>query len=97
MLSGSSASSGPMVIGNQLNGWQDQFNLQGTMAEFSLSNVDRPASYFASSAQQGAFATDANTQLAYGFAEGAGLTTQDLSGHGNNGALSNATMWTRLS
>jgi hypothetical protein len=96
-LSGSSASSGPMIVGNQLNGWESQFNLQGMMAEFSLSDVARPASYYAAATQQGAFAIDAATQLAYGFAEGAGLTTKDLSGHGNSGTLSSTTMWTQTS
>ena len=92
-LSGSSASNGPFILGNQLNGWQDQFEMRGQMDSFDLSDVVRPPSYF--SVDSGAApAIDSSTQLAYRFTDGSGLNVTDLSGHSHTGILSNSTMWT---
>ena len=91
-LSGSSASNGPMIIGNQLNGWQNQFQLRGEMFDFTLSNVARDAAYFANPPTKGS-AYDASTQVAFEFQTGSGTIVSDLSGHANNGTLSAASMW----
>ena len=91
-LSGSSASDGPMIIGNQLNGWEDQFQLRGQMAAFAISDQVRDAAYF--NPNDAAFnILDSHTQLAYSFGKGSGLVAEDLSGHSNNGVLSGASMW----
>lgn len=94
-LAGSSMSNGPMIVGNQLNGWENQFNLKGQMTAFLLSDQVRTAAYF--NPNDAAFdLVDSHTQLAYRFQEGAGLMTKDLSGHANDGVLSNASMWSTL-
>ncbi len=91
-LAGSSASDGPMIIGNQLNGWEDQFQLRGQMAAFAISDQVRDAAYF--NPNDAAFdVVDSHSQLAYSFGKGSGLVAEDLSGHSNNGALSGASMW----
>lgn len=94
-LTGSSVSNGPMIIGNQLNGWQDQFELRGDMFNFSISDIARSASYFQMTNANDP-PKDSFTQLAYNFSNGSGLTVSDLSGHNNNGTLSSATMWTTV-
>ena len=91
-LVGSSASNGPMIIGNQLNGWQDQFQLRGDMVSFALSDVARDPSYFQPSATTTP-PSDSHTLVAFDFGAGSGLTVSDLSGHSNNGILSDPTMW----
>lgn len=91
-LSGSSASNGPMIVGNQLNGWQDQFQLRGEMFDFALSDVARDAAYFADPPAAG-HAYDASTQVAFEFQNGSGTIVSDLSGHANNGTLSAVSMW----
>jgi hypothetical protein len=91
-LVGSSASNGPMIIGNQLNGWQDQFQLRGDMGNFALSDVVRDPSYFQPSATTTP-PSDSHTQVAFDFSAGSGLAANDLSGHSNNGILSSGTMW----
>ncbi|MGI4807619.1 MAG: carbohydrate-binding domain-containing protein [Janthinobacterium lividum] len=91
-LSGSSASDGPMIIGNQLNGWQNEFQLRGKMFDFTLSNVARDAVFFAHApATESTY--DASTQVAFDFGTGSGTTVSDLSGHTNDGTLSIASMW----
>jgi Ca-dependent carbohydrate-binding module xylan-binding len=94
-LTGSSASNGPMIIGNQLNGWEDQFELRGAMFDLALSNVARPESYFQPNNAE-APPIDSSTQLEYNFDAGSGLVVSDLSGNNNNGTLSSATMWSAL-
>jgi hypothetical protein len=81
-----------MIIGNQLNGWQDQFQLRGDMGNFALSDVVRDPSYFQPSATTTP-PSDSHTQVAFDFSAGSGLTANDLSGHSNNGILSSGTMW----
>jgi len=91
-LVGSSASNGPMIIGNQLNGWQDQFHLRGSMFNFPLSGVARDPSYF--QIDPGAMPpNDSHTQVAFDFGAGSGLTVDDLSGHLNGGMLSSTAIW----
>jgi len=91
-LVGSSASNGPMIIGNQLNGWQDQFQLRGDMFSFLLSDTVRDTSYFQSDPIV-APTCDGNTRVALDFSAGSGLVLNDLSGHANDAMLTSATMW----
>lgn len=94
-LTGSSASNGPMIIGNQLNGWQDQFELRGDMFDFALSDVVRPASYF-QPGNANAPPIDGATQLEYNFSSGSGSLISDLSGTDNGGVLSSVAMWSSI-
>ena len=94
-LVGSSASNGPMIIGNQLDGWQDQFQLDGDMASFALSDVVRDPSYFQPSSTI-APTYDSHTLVDLDFTTGSGLTVSDLSSYSNNGVLSDPTMWKSL-
>ena len=91
-LTGSSVSDGPFILGNQLNGWQSQFQLRGQMQDFFLSDVVRPPAYF-QTADHATPSVDAATQLAYTFPEGAGLTVADSSQYHHNATLSNSGMW----
>jgi Ca2+-binding RTX toxin-like protein len=84
-----------MIIGNQLNGWQDQFQLGGDMLSFFLSDVVRDPSYFQPSSTI-VPTYDSHTLVAFSFSAGSGLTVNDLSGHSNNGVLSDPTMWKSL-
>lgn len=94
-LAGSSWSDGPMIIGNQLNGWEDQFDLKGEMTSFMLSDQVKPATYF-DPANTAFDQIDLHAQLAYRFQEGTGLVTKDLSGHGHDGILSSMSIWSTL-
>jgi hypothetical protein len=76
----------PLVIGNQLG---FPFSLGGTLANFSLSTVVRTQAQIAAYTTA-AGAKDANTILAYDFAEGSGTTTADLSTNGFTGTINGA-------
>ncbi len=90
-LNGSSASNGPMIIGNQLNGWQNQFQMRGDMFNFALSNVARGAAYFQAASPMATM--DSQTKVALNFASGSGLVASDLSGNSNNATLSSTAQW----
>jgi Concanavalin A-like lectin/glucanases superfamily len=84
-LSATIVNAQPLLVGNQTG-----FQYSGmSIDEFSLSNVARAASYFANYRTASA-SVDANTVLAYGFNEGTGTTTADLSASGFTGTLSSA-------
>lgn len=91
-LAGSAVSNGPMIIGNQLNGWQNQFQLGGQMFNFELSDVARNAAYF-QAGTAGMPLLDGSTALAYDFASGSGGSVADLSGHNLAGSVSSPLMW----
>jgi hypothetical protein len=97
-LHGSTVSTGPMIIGNQLNGWEDKFNLHGKMNWFTFSDIAQPEGYLAANANNASAYVasayvDSSTVLALNFNEGTGSTTMDASGHGHNGVLSPGITW----
>ena len=91
-LAGSAVSNGPLIIGNQLNGWQNQFQLGGQMFNFELSDTARAAAYF-QAGNAGMPQIDGSTALAYEFASGSGGSVADLSGNNHTGSVSNPLMW----
>ena len=90
-LVGSSVSSGPMIVGNQVDGYQDHFYLRGTLDSFALSAAERPAEYFAQTAP--AATTDAQTVLAYAFDAGTGKTVIDSSAGHHDGTIVGGVLW----
>ena len=94
-LSGSIVSQGPLIVGNQA-GYESQFALNGSLADFSISDVARSASYIAQNASFfSAPPVDAATVLAYSFSAGSGTEVQDLSADSYNATLSSSAMWSR--
>ena len=94
-LSGSIVSQGPLIVGNQA-GYESQFALNGSLADFSISDVARSASYIAQNASfSSAPPVDAATVLAYSFSAGSGTEVQDLSADSYNATLSSSAMWSR--
>jgi len=95
-LTGSIVSStpSPLIIGNQA-GWENQYYLNGSLDQLSISNVARSPTYIAQHSLAGSvIPVDANTALAYNFSEGGGTITHDLSQNGYSATLSSASMWT---
>lgn len=90
-LVGSSASPGPFVIGNQVDGYQDRFYLRGALDSFALSDIARPADYFAQTTP--AANTDAHTVLAYNFDEGQGTKVIDASANHFDATIVGGVLW----
>jgi hypothetical protein len=96
-LTGSIVSSthGPLIVGNQ-PGYESTYELNGSLDQFSISNVLRSQTYIAQHWLAGSvFPVDANTVLAYNFSEAGGTIAHDLSSNGYSATLSSSSMWTR--
>jgi hypothetical protein len=96
-LTGSIVSSthGPLIVGNQA-GYESTFDLNGSLDQFSISNVVRSQAYIAEHSLAGSvIPVDANTVLAYNFSEAGGTIAHDLSSNGYSATLSSSSMWTQ--
>jgi VCBS repeat-containing protein len=83
---------GPLIIGNQAN---HPYALDGSLEQFSISDVVRSAAYIAQYSSPSSVApVDANTELDYYFNQNTGTIVDDLSSNGYNATLSTAAMWT---
>lgn len=93
-LTASIISASPMLVGNQV-GYLNSFFLNGSVDEFSISNVVRSASYMAAHAKSGSMPaiSDGNVQLHYDFEAGVGTSVTDDSGNGYNGTITSSAMW----
>ena len=70
------------------------FYFTGSVYGIAISNIVRDATYMAAHGTDAAFpGVDASTVARWRFREGAGLITRDSSGHGNDAALSSASLW----
>jgi hypothetical protein len=79
-------------VGNQSD--VTNFNINGGMGYFNLSNIVRSPAYIATNSGHGVLpAVDANTVLYYKFQEGIGMTTADASANNFTGTLSATDMW----
>ncbi len=93
-LTGSSVSTGPLLIGNQTL-YENQFFLRGYLDEFSLSNIVRSPSYISTYSTSSSLPPDdANTVLSYHFNQTSGTTATDSSSNAYNGTLTMPDMFT---
>jgi hypothetical protein len=92
-LSGSTVSSGPLIIGNQMDAL-NMFHFNGALDNFIVFNDVRSPFYIVAHATSAnPPSVDSNTALYYALEEGAGETTVDWSSNHYNGTLADSVMW----